>query len=95
MGPETKDDRAGEGQQQFTGLDWTDSKIWSWVPWNSEATNDCAGEGHKQFNQPADQDPLPIPEALWVVTSWSGDPPEAHTPPPPKYVETNQWLKER
>jgi hypothetical protein len=29
MGPETKDDRAGEGQQQFTGLDWTDSKIWS------------------------------------------------------------------
>jgi hypothetical protein len=27
MGPETKNDSAGEAQQQFTELDWTERKV--------------------------------------------------------------------
>jgi hypothetical protein len=52
MGPdgaETKNDFAGDGQQQFTGLDWTGSQSRLMSPFGLGTKNHRAGEGQQQF----------------------------------------------
>jgi hypothetical protein len=54
MGPETKNDGAGDGQQQFSRMDWTVSRQEKWNMVMSTVglrTKDlCDDEGQQQFS---------------------------------------------